>query len=117
MLPCAPLHRGGAIHGRSGSCSTHPKYVDFHCRVLFRLPSSRCDAHVGVLSYLFPPSGRCDAHGLRFPVHPFIGEVLSMPGVGPAQLTPNMWIFIVGFYSVCLWLSLFLGPDRYERLL
>ncbi|GAA0155211.1 hypothetical protein LIER_12988 [Lithospermum erythrorhizon] len=25
-----------------------------------------------------------------------------MAGVGPAQLTPNMWISIIGFYSVCL---------------
>ncbi|GAA0164724.1 hypothetical protein LIER_39846 [Lithospermum erythrorhizon] len=25
-----------------------------------------------------------------------------MAGICPAQLTPNMWIFIIGFYSACL---------------
>ncbi|GAA0174477.1 hypothetical protein LIER_27862 [Lithospermum erythrorhizon] len=41
-------------------------------------------------------------NGIRLPVHPYIGEVLSMAGIGPAQLTPNMWISIIGFYSACL---------------
>ncbi|GAA0185372.1 hypothetical protein LIER_32660 [Lithospermum erythrorhizon] len=41
-------------------------------------------------------------NGLRFLMHPFIGEVLSMAGVGPAQIIPSMWISIIGFYSACL---------------
>ncbi|GAA0147301.1 hypothetical protein LIER_07037 [Lithospermum erythrorhizon] len=42
------------------------------------------------------------SNGLRLPVHPYVGEVLSVAGVGPAQLTPNIWISIIGFYSACL---------------
>ncbi|GAA0170275.1 hypothetical protein LIER_24574 [Lithospermum erythrorhizon] len=55
-----------------------------------------------------PPSGLRTffevalTHDLCFPTHPYIGEVLSMAGVGPAQLTPNMWVSIIGFYSACL---------------
>ncbi|GAA0167435.1 hypothetical protein LIER_22371 [Lithospermum erythrorhizon] len=40
--------------------------------------------------------------GMCLPVHPYVGEVLSMARVGPAQLIPNMWISIVRFYSACL---------------
>ncbi|GAA0138710.1 hypothetical protein LIER_34970 [Lithospermum erythrorhizon] len=41
-------------------------------------------------------NGRC------LPVHPYIGEMLPMAGICPAQLTANIWISIIGFYSVCL---------------
>ncbi|GAA0163046.1 hypothetical protein LIER_43628 [Lithospermum erythrorhizon] len=41
-------------------------------------------------------------NGLRFPVHPCVGDVLSIVGICPAQLTPNMWISITGFYLACL---------------
>ncbi|GAA0167245.1 hypothetical protein LIER_22220 [Lithospermum erythrorhizon] len=40
-------------------------------------------------------------NGLRLPVYPYIGEVLSMASIGLAQLTLNMWISIIGFYSAC----------------
>ncbi|GAA0155364.1 hypothetical protein LIER_13111 [Lithospermum erythrorhizon] len=41
-------------------------------------------------------------NGLRLPVHPYVGEGLSMAGICPGQLTPNMWISIIGFYLAYL---------------
>ncbi|GAA0157155.1 hypothetical protein LIER_14480 [Lithospermum erythrorhizon] len=41
-------------------------------------------------------------NGLRLPVHSYLGDVLSMAGIYAAQITPNMWIYIIGFYSACL---------------
>ncbi|GAA0167963.1 hypothetical protein LIER_22790 [Lithospermum erythrorhizon] len=41
-------------------------------------------------------------NGLRLPVYPYIGEVLSLAEVCPVQLMPNMWLSIIGSYSACL---------------
>ncbi|GAA0145179.1 hypothetical protein LIER_05431 [Lithospermum erythrorhizon] len=41
-------------------------------------------------------------NGMCLHVHPYIRTVLSMPGIGLAQLTPNMWFSIVRFDSACL---------------
>ncbi|GAA0156994.1 hypothetical protein LIER_14354 [Lithospermum erythrorhizon] len=41
-------------------------------------------------------------NGLCLPVHQYVGDVLSIAGIRPAQLSPNMRISITGFYSACL---------------
>ena len=38
--------------------------------------------------------------GLRFPVHPFIMQLLSILNVAPRQLIPNAWRMIIGCMSI-----------------
>lgn len=39
--------------------------------------------------------------GVRFPLHPFIAELLRAYDLGIAQLTPNSWHNVVSFLAVC----------------
>ncbi|XP_057251779.1 uncharacterized protein LOC130591855 [Beta vulgaris subsp. vulgaris] len=39
--------------------------------------------------------------GLRFPLHPFISQVLHYYGIGHNQLAPNSWQNILTFLAVC----------------
>ena len=41
--------------------------------------------------------------GLRFPVHPFLMELLDSFGIAPGQLMPNSWRIVVS--SMGIWLA------------
>ena len=43
--------------------------------------------------------------GLRFPVHPFIVELLDHFGIAPRQLMPNSWRIVVNYMEI--WLAAF----------
>ncbi|XP_077227709.1 uncharacterized protein LOC143860780 isoform X2 [Tasmannia lanceolata] len=38
--------------------------------------------------------------GFRFPIHPFVMEVLRFYGLAPSQVAPNSWRIVVGFMYV-----------------
>ena len=42
------------------------------------------------------------SYGLRFPVHPFIMELLDHFGIAPGQLMPNSWRIVVNCMEVWL---------------
>ena len=39
---------------------------------------------------------------LRFPIHPFIMELLDHFGIGPGQLMPNLWRIVVNCMEIWL---------------
>ena len=41
-------------------------------------------------------------YGLRFPIHPFITELLNHFGIGPKQLMPNSWRIVVNCMEIWL---------------
>ena len=42
------------------------------------------------------------SYGLRFPVHPFIMELLDHFGIAPGQLMPNSWRIVVNYMEIWL---------------
>ena len=40
--------------------------------------------------------------GLRFPVHPFLMELLDYFGIAPGQLMPNSWKIVVSYMGIWL---------------
>ena len=40
--------------------------------------------------------------GLRFPVHPFLMELLDYFGIAPGQLMPNSWRIVVSYMGIWL---------------
>ena len=39
--------------------------------------------------------------GLRFPLHTFVVQLMNVYRLSPAQITPNSWCFVIGFFSLC----------------
>ncbi|GAA0169572.1 hypothetical protein LIER_24023 [Lithospermum erythrorhizon] len=92
---------------RCGSELSETDLVDLRSR--YDIPSSVMLLRPGPIGRATtPPPGMITffvvalINGMRLPIHPYIGEVLSLAGVGTAQLTPNMWLSIIEFYSACL---------------
>ncbi|GAA0175491.1 hypothetical protein LIER_28656 [Lithospermum erythrorhizon] len=122
------LHHCGSELSKSDLVDLRSRY-DITTSVVLRHPKATDRAHA-------PPPGLRNLfvvalnNGLRLSVHSYIGEVLSMAGIGPARLTPNMWISIIGlnpnggvFPHVLLamhpegWPPLFHNEDTDEGLL
>ncbi|XP_059636127.1 uncharacterized protein LOC132278350 [Cornus florida] len=73
------------------------------CRVKYSIPSS-------IRLHKPKPEDRCSsirlgevcffqstfAAGLRFPIHPFVEEILSHLKIAPSQIAPNSWRIIIG---------------------
>ncbi len=69
-----------------------------------------------------PPVGRIGVHqeslwaGLRFPLHSFVNELLTVCRLVPAQLTPNAWRTVMGFLSLCLLQGIPTSVNVFRRL-
>ncbi|GAA0157091.1 hypothetical protein LIER_14430 [Lithospermum erythrorhizon] len=94
------IHRCGIKLSKKDLVELRSRY-DIPPSVILRFPKDTDRANA-------PPPGMRTIffvvmdNGMRLPVHPYLGEVLTMIGICPTQLTLNMWIFIIGFYSACL---------------
>ena len=82
-------------------------------RVRVRLPSKgeRARNFFPREVYFYESSFAC---GLRFPVHPFLMELLDHFGIAPGQLMPNLWRIVVSCMGI--WLAVMdrdmLGVDK-----
>ena len=69
--------------------------------VRVRLPSKEeraCNFFPGEVSFYESSF----AYGLRFPVHPFLMELLDHFGIAPGQLMPNLWRIVVSYMGIWL---------------
>ena len=54
-----------------------------------------------------PPTGCLGVYeealkaSFRFPLHPFVVQLLNIYLISPFQITPNSWRFVIGFLSLC----------------
>ena len=85
----------------SDTLSRFKDRFQFPDRVWVRLPREEDQA------YHFFPGEVCfyeDAFqcGLRFPVHPFLMELLDCFGIAPGQLMPNLWRIVVSCMGIWL---------------
>ena len=70
-------------------------------RVRVRLPSKEeraCNFFPGEVCF-YESSFAC---GLRFPIHPFLMELLNHFGIAPGQLMPNSWKIVVSCMGIWL---------------
>ena len=73
----------------------------FPDRVRVRLPSEEeraCHFFLGEVCF-YEVAFLC---GLRFPIHPFVMELLGHFGIAPGQLMPNLWRIVVSLMGIWL---------------
>ena len=94
------------FHALSESCSLEQRHLksirkrfQFPVRVVTRLPrpnEKACSFAHGEVSFYEATFSFC----LRFPIHPFIMQLLSVLNVAPGQLVPNAWRTIIRCMSI-----------------
>ncbi|XP_030932863.1 uncharacterized protein LOC115958572 [Quercus lobata] len=97
-----------AFHALEEECGLDGKTLSrfkdkfqFLDRVRVRLPSEEdraCHFFPGEV-YFYEATFLC---GLRFPIHPFIMELLDHFGIVPGQLMPNLWRIVVNYMGIWL---------------
>ena len=94
------------FHALSESCSLEQRHLksirkrfQFPVGVVTRLPrpnEKACSFAHGEVSFYEATFSFC----LRFPIHPFIMQLLSVLNVAPGQLVPNAWRTIIRCMSI-----------------
>ena len=97
------------FHALSESCFLELRHLksirkrfQFPEGVVIRLPhpnEKACTFARGEMSF-YEATFSC---GLRFPIHPFIMQLLSVLNIAPGQLVPNAWRMIIG--CMLIWVS------------
>ena len=97
-----------AFHALKEVCGLDSKTLS-RFRDTFQFPDRFrvCLSHEEERACHFSPAEVCFyeaafLYGLRFPVHPFIMELLGRFGIAPGQLMPNSWRIVVNCIEIWL---------------